>query len=56
MKMVGDKTTLCASNVSLGKVIQKSDVLIIDEMKKMLQQDIYQLTTPTRLNLHFGYF
>jgi hypothetical protein len=39
--MVGDKTTLCACNFSFGKVIKKSNVLTIDEKKKMLQQDIY---------------
>jgi hypothetical protein len=36
MKMASEKTTLHASNVNFSKVIKKSDVMTIDEKKKML--------------------
>jgi hypothetical protein len=36
LKLVIDKVTLCAFGASLGKIVKKSNVLSIDEEKKML--------------------
>jgi len=36
VKVVGDKTTLQASTIGLGKFVKKSNVLSIEEERKML--------------------
>jgi hypothetical protein len=56
MKVVGDEVTLRFSITSLGKFIRKSDVLSIEEKRKMLAQLMCQPTFPSSLNLIFKYF
>jgi hypothetical protein len=56
VKVVGDETTLQASTTNLGKSIKKSNVMSIEEEKKMLMQQMCQPTSPIRLNIRFGYF
>jgi hypothetical protein len=56
VKLAIDKITLCVFSASLGKIIKKSNVLSIDEEKKMLAQEMCRPTTPTKINLCFGYF
>jgi hypothetical protein len=56
MKIVGDETTLQASNINHGKSIRKLNVLSIQEEWKMLDQAMCQSSSLSSLNLRFGYF
>lgn len=56
MKVVRDETTLQMLTIGFGKSIKKFDILSIEEEQRMLAQMICQPTSPSSLNLKFGYF
>jgi hypothetical protein len=56
VKVYSDEAILRFSTINLGKIIKKSNLLFIEEERKMLVQSMCQLTSPSSLNLRFAYF
>jgi hypothetical protein len=56
VKLADDEITLIFSTIRLGKTIEKSNVMIIEEGCKMLWHEICLPTSPFGFNMRFGYF